>query len=218
MEFSLGLVLQFQARSLLGIRPSHPPYMATTKALIKASTMAVKTYTWISLWFLISAPVIFWDVGYCFMRPRSMRGGDLHWLWKPYSIYQDIDLVYGLPSLQDGDGFPNAQSLLNVIETLMNLAYVYLAHVAEWPGAPLIGFSSAVMTLSKTVLYWTQEYYCNYCAVGHNTLENLIIYWIIPNGLWIVIPSLIVKRLGTDLAVSLIRTSAAPASVLKKKN
>ena len=23
-----------------------------------------------------------------------MRGGDLHWIWKPYALYQDIDLVY----------------------------------------------------------------------------------------------------------------------------
>lgn len=29
---------------------------------------AAKTYWWISLWFLLSAPVIFWDAGFCFMR------------------------------------------------------------------------------------------------------------------------------------------------------
>lgn len=25
--------------------------------------------------------------------PRSMVGGDLHWIWTPYSIYQEVDLV-----------------------------------------------------------------------------------------------------------------------------
>lgn len=30
--------------------------------------MAPKTHLWISLWFLLTAPVIFWDAGYCFMR------------------------------------------------------------------------------------------------------------------------------------------------------
>lgn len=30
--------------------------------------MSIKTHTWISLWFLLTVPVIFWDVGYCFMR------------------------------------------------------------------------------------------------------------------------------------------------------
>lgn len=179
--------------------------------------MAVKAYTWITLWFLITAPVVLWDVGYCFMRPRSMRGGDLHWLWKPYSIYQDIDLVYGLSALQAGDGFTNAQSLLNVIETALNLTYVYLAHVAGWHGAPLIGFTSAVMTLSKTVLYMAQDYYCNWCSVGHNPLDKLIVYFVIPNGMWIIFPSLIIKRLGQDIASTLVKASASTISS-KKKN
>lgn len=64
----------------------------------------------------------------------------------------------------------------------MNIGYLYLAHVAGSPAAPLLGFASAVMTLSKTVLYWLQEYYCGGCAVGHNDLQTLIVYWIIPNG------------------------------------
>lgn len=165
--------------------------------------MAVKTHTWVTLWFVLTAPVIFWDVGYCFMRPRSMLGGDLHWIWKPYEIYQNVDFVYGIKALEENSGFTNAQSFLNIVETLMNLAYVYLAHVSGWSPAPLIGFAAATMTLSKTVLYWLQEYYCGFCAIGHNTMSDLVVYWIIPNGLWIVIPSLIVLRLGKDLAASL---------------
>lgn len=31
-------------------------------------SMAVSTRWWITAWFLITAPVIFWDAGYCFMR------------------------------------------------------------------------------------------------------------------------------------------------------
>lgn len=27
-----------------------------------------KTHSWISLWFLVTVPIIAWDVGYCFMR------------------------------------------------------------------------------------------------------------------------------------------------------
>lgn len=62
--------------------------------------------TWISLWFGLSTLLVLWgersaqvvrawiyntdclefpsDAGYCLLRPRSMLGGDLHWLWKPY--------------------------------------------------------------------------------------------------------------------------------------
>jgi len=137
------------------------------------------------------------------MRPRSMKGGDLHWIWEPYGLYQEVDYVYGMPSFLSGDGFTNAQSLLNIIETLMNIAYVYLAHIAQWPPAPMIGFGAALMTLSKTVLYGAQEYYCGFCAIGHNKIQDLLLLWILPNGLWIVFPTLIVLQLGKDIAHSL---------------
>lgn len=73
-------------------------------------------------------------------------------------------------------------ALLNVIETLLNISYLYYAHVAQWPPATIIGFGAALMTLSKTILYWAQEYYCGYCAVGHNDFFSLLFLWIIPNG------------------------------------
>lgn len=95
------------------------------------------------------------------------------------------------------------------------------AHVVAWPPATIVGFAAATMTLSKTILYWAQEYYCNYCAVGHNNVMDLILLWIIPNGfvcfallskrllsivvyrLWIVVPTFIVLQFGKDLVNSL---------------
>ncbi|QRV93192.1 emopamil-binding family protein [Ceratobasidium sp. AG-Ba] len=149
-------------------------------------------HTWISAWFLITAPVIAWDAAYCFLRPRSMVGGDLHWIWSPYKLYADVDHVYGLPSFNRGDGFPNAQSFMNVLETVMNLGYVYFTHVRPSAGAPLLGFaatarprikSTAVaMTLSKTVLYWLQDYFCSWCATGHNASMTWLVLFAIPNG------------------------------------
>ncbi|PPQ99414.1 hypothetical protein CVT24_005401 [Panaeolus cyanescens] len=165
--------------------------------------MAVKTHTWISLWFLFAAPVILWDIGYCFMRPRSMKGGDLHWFWKPYAWYQEVDYVYGMPAVIEGDGFPNAQALLNLIETTMNISYLYLAYIAQWPSAPLIGFGAALMTCSKTVLYWSQELYCGYCAIGHNDFWTIFALWIVPNSLWTLIPFFIACQLGKDMAQTL---------------
>lgn len=63
--------------------------------------------------------------------------------------------------------------------------------------APLVGFSSALMTLSKTALYFLQggriylaekvqscadgpEYFCGWCMIGHNTVKNLWI-WTLTN-------------------------------------
>ena len=34
-------------------------------------------------------------------RPRSMVGGDLHWIWEPYGIYQDVDYVSSLPLVEE---------------------------------------------------------------------------------------------------------------------
>ncbi|KIM54940.1 hypothetical protein SCLCIDRAFT_1221553 [Scleroderma citrinum Foug A] len=181
--------------------------------------MALKTHTWISLWFLLTAPVIFWDASYCLMRPRSMAGGDLHWIWTGYEIYQEVDHVYGVESFLRNDGFPNAQALLNIIETLLNLVYLYLAHISPTPAAPLIGLASATMTLSKTVLYGLQDYYCGWCAIGHNDLATLIKFFIIPNGLWIIFPAMIVYTLGKDMATTLVAADRAASKVaLHKKN
>jgi hypothetical protein len=71
---------------------------------------------------------------------------------------------------------------MNVVETFLNIAYLYLAHISNWIPAPVVGFAAAVMTFSKTALYWLQEYYCGGCSVGHNNAMDLLIYWIIPNG------------------------------------
>ncbi|TBU45626.1 hypothetical protein BD309DRAFT_859785 [Dichomitus squalens] len=179
--------------------------------------MAFKTHTLISLWFALTVPVIFWDATYCFFRPRSMVGGDLHWIWTPYALYQEIDYVYGLKALQEGSGFTNAQSALNVVENFMNIGYLYLAHVTKSPVAPLLGFASATMTLSKTVLYWLQEYYCGGCAVGHNDFKTLFIYWIIPNGLWLVFPSYILYVFWNDISSALHLADRATAKTKSKQ-
>lgn len=126
-----------------------PAPSCSTRTMATTYSPKVKAHTWISLWFLVTTPIILWDVGFCFMRfvvkissallnaggthlgrpcyrPRSFKGGDLHWIWKPYALYQNIDLVsdsirliqslklisaqvYGVETYKRGDGFTNAQ-------------------------------------------------------------------------------------------------------------
>ncbi|KAL1746135.1 hypothetical protein HDZ31DRAFT_34816 [Schizophyllum fasciatum] len=202
---------------------------ATTPTPIPTRTMP--RHTWISLWFLLAAPIIAWDTTYLFFRPRSMLGGDLHWIWKPYEIYQEIDWIYGVRALEEGDGFPNAQAFLNILETLLSFVYLYLAHVAPSsrgspsssasptrgsPAAPLIGFAAALTTLWKTVLYWAQEVFCSGrgCTVAHNNWLDLLVYWILcVDGfclVWLVIPSIIVYVLGRDIARELHFAAGTP--------
>lgn len=121
------------------------------------TTATHRPRTLVSAWLFLSSLVVAWDIGYILLRPRSMLGGDLHWIWSPYALYQTVDYVYGLPSWESKDGFPAAQSLLNVVESILNFIYLYLAHVKATPRsiavAPLWGLVAATMTLSKTVLY-----------------------------------------------------------------
>lgn len=99
--------------------------------------------------------------------------------------------------------------------------YLYTAYVTAWAPAPLIGFTGAALTLAKTLLYWAQEYYCNFCSVGHNSLEDLIKYYVLTSRClwshvgknmythtlrlspWVIVPALIVVRLGKDLVADL---------------
>ena len=120
----------------------------------------------------ISLPLVAWDTGYVLLRPLTMEGGSLHWpLYVPYKLYGTVDHVYGWKSFNAKNGFTGAQGFMNLIETLMYVWYVWVCfskgevvvnedgqkqrRVAGRAGAKatLIGFSAAVMTLSKTVLY-----------------------------------------------------------------
>ena len=73
---------------------------------------------------------------------------------------------------------------MNIVETILNIIHVYIIHSIQWPGAPLLGFGAAPMRLSKTLLYWLNEYHCGFCQICHNDASTLIIYWILPNG-WV---------------------------------
>jgi hypothetical protein len=121
------------------------------------------------LWLAVSLPLVLWDSGYILLRPHSMPGGALHRpLWVPYALYGEVDHMYGFKQWHLRNGFAAAQSLMNLAETALYVAYLWLWHrhgrvvvpgrrraVAGRAGALalLLGFSAAVMTVSKTVLY-----------------------------------------------------------------
>ncbi|KAK1992718.1 hypothetical protein LX36DRAFT_286144 [Colletotrichum falcatum] len=168
-------------------------------------------------WLLFSLPLVAWDTGYVLLRPWTMPGGHLHWpLWVPYALYGQVDHVYGWKAYEARSGFTSAQGALNLVETLMYLAYVYIYLSRGRPaGGPagakktvggsagalavVIGFSAAVMTLSKTLLYWANEYFSGFDNIGHNTMVDLITMWIIPNGAWIVGSGYMVLSLGGEI-------------------
>ncbi|KAF3001570.1 hypothetical protein E8E14_000635 [Neopestalotiopsis sp. 37M] len=201
--------------------------MVTTRSASKAVAVdtAANPQVWYHapdratlLWFAISLPLVIWDSIYVLGRPHTMEGGSLHWpLWAPYKLYGETDHVYGWKAFNARNGFTAAQGSLNVVETAMYLAYIYLYFNQGKPvggvlggekrvltgraagQAVLLAFSAAVMTLSKTVLYWACEYFSGFDNIGHNSLPDLILLWIIPNGAWLILPTYMVYVMGGEI-------------------
>ncbi|KZZ95839.1 hypothetical protein AAL_04135 [Moelleriella libera RCEF 2490] len=75
--------------------------------------------------------------------------------------------------------------------------------------ALLIGFSAAVMTLSKTILYWCNEYFSSFGNIGHNNAIDLIFLWIIPkfrsecSGAWLIGSTYMTFSMGSEILLGL---------------
>ncbi|KAM3503239.1 hypothetical protein MY10362_004320 [Beauveria mimosiformis] len=199
---------------------------AGRKSLAKPSTTTSTTRGWSHapdaltlFWLGVSLPLVIWDTVYVLGRPHTMEHGWLHWpFWSPYKLYGEVDHVYGWKAFHAKSGFTAAQGALNAVETVMYLVYAWNFFLAKAAAvdvagvdgkravtgrrgaqAVLVGFSAAVMTLSKTILYWLNEYYSGFDNIGHNDLSSLIFLWIIPNGAWLVGSTWMIYSLGGDI-------------------
>jgi len=150
---------------------------------------------WIVAWLIISSLVVCWDCGFVLMRPRSMPGGDLHWIWKPYALYIQIDRLYG--DMEDTFGW--GQGIMNVVENCLNFFAVFL-HFRGSPTGLVVAFLSIGLTLAKTVLYYIMDLWCGFCQSGHNDTFTFWTLYILPNWIWIVIPTIAVITLGTKIS------------------
>eukprot|EP00955_Chlamydomonas_euryale_P114833 366307-Chlamydomonas_euryale.AAC.1 len=70
------------------------PSQAAKRSLAKAGSRGSSSGSiapgWLTPWLVISGVLVVWDAGYVLMRPRSMPGGDLFWLWRPYPLYASV--------------------------------------------------------------------------------------------------------------------------------
>ncbi len=78
--------------------------------------------------------------------------------------------------------------------------------------AVVLCFVSAVMTLSKTVLYWLNEYFSGFVNVGHNSRTRIVWLWILPNGAWIVLPIYMCWVLGGEIVEAMVTSKGGRSS------
>ncbi|KAF2875439.1 hypothetical protein BDV95DRAFT_484243 [Massariosphaeria phaeospora] len=195
------------------------------------------------LWITLSLPLVIWDSLYILLRPHTMHGGFLQWpIWKPYEIYASVDYVYGWPGWNNKDGFGGAQAVLNVVEIVLYGLYIMIIYNHGRPSAGgsglqigqgvkgwfaggrrvegktgnkalIIGFAAATMTLSKTVLYYFNEYFSDFANTKHNDWPTFILFYGVLNGLWVVFPAYMTIVFGSDILEGL---DAAVESSSKK--
>ncbi len=79
----------------------------------------------------------------------------------------------------------------------------------------VVAFSASLCVLAKTVLYGTIEAVSGSRHTRQNDWFDFILLYVIPNGLWIVLPLLIVVSLGSRMATLL--SSAADRGEGKKR-
>jgi hypothetical protein len=129
---------------------------------------------------------------------------------------------------------------LNVVETILNFAYVYLAAVQQNARlraiAPIVGFSSVIMTFWKTALYWMQVRACamsqglyrkltmasnfhlfyiqdylggpkGWSYTGHNKPYEFFFIFALPNSMWLIVPAILSVWFGLGLAENLLQAA-----------
>ena len=133
-------------------------------------------------------------------------------LWAPYQqTYHKVDMFYASDAAFHAAGlgvnaFGPSQSIMNLVEIALNVAFLALVRSND-SRARVIGIVAATMTASKTVLYfvmasvlgWTRVVPLSAMRSASEAFDFARLF-LIPNGLWIVVPSLIVLTLGAQVA------------------
>jgi len=148
------------------------------------------------LWFLISIPVVLYDLTYVLLRPRSMPGGDLSWFWEPYILYCKHDGRYKDVT----NDWVLAQSWGNIVEVVIALFALLL--LKNKKQRALVLFSVALMTFWKTVLYFVVEICSDYKYTKQSTPYEFLTMFFLPSFVWILGPVYVMYATGSELLSS----------------
>lgn len=129
-----------------------------------------------------------------------MKGGALQSIWIPYQLYITIDKLYG----DLNDAFGKSQSAVNVLETILNFIGLYLYTLdqnskSQQRRGLVVLLVALSATCAKTILYAFYDYFHVPSNTAHNKWPEYIMLYLIPNGLWIVVPALCIIHIGSKL-------------------
>ena len=174
------------------------------------SGLELPRFWWV--WLTVQLVVVTWDLGYILLRPHTLPGGALAFLYKPYVLYSTIDLVYGVRN-DEFNAFGIGQSLMNVLENLTYLFGLWQYRVRHNKNLALVvWFGALVATFSKTVLYSFVEIGDGNRNVSHNDWFRFIFLYIVPNNVWTVVPGIFIFAVFGPLLVRRLNNAKTAAA------
>ena len=144
---------------------------------------------WVCTWVLFSGIIVTWDAGFVLNRPHSITNP----LWSAsYSIYTRVDTLYA--DLEDD--FIYSQSLINLLEVALGIISILVICSRNFKPAAVLILIISTMTCSKTILYFTMEAVSGFKHTKHNDFITLSSFYLVPNGIWILLPLKVICSIG----------------------
>ena len=121
------------------------------------------------------------------LRPQTLPGGDLSFLWPHMQAYVEID-----HSFRDlHNPFIWAQSLMTPIEIGFGLSALVANLKSRFKLSYLLGFGYGLLSSFHVGLIFLVEITSGFSYLGHNSASVIAGAYFLPNSFWIVIPLLI---------------------------
>ncbi len=153
--------------------------------------------TWVVYWLALSTPIVIWDALFVLCRPASFPDNALGMIWSPaYRIYLAID--HGYADLSNH--FVEAVATMSLLEACIVAIALLLNRAPSHSSLPhLLVVVVTCLTGAKTILFFLYEGLNGWTSIAHNDPLPLIAGYIVPNGLWVIIPLLAAVATGRDL-------------------
>ena len=143
---------------------------------------------WILIWLVVGNLLAFTDnVLFLLLRPQTLPGGNLSFLWPHMQAYLEIDRSV----LDLENPFIWAQSMITVIEIGFGIAALVTNLQSRFRPSYLLGFGYGLLSSFHVGLIFLVEITSGFAYLGHNSNSVIAGAYFLPNAFWIVIPLLI---------------------------
>ena len=163
---------------------------------IREHTLNQRFPKWVIAWLVLGNLLAFTDnFVFLLLRPRTLPGGDLSFLWPHMQAYVEIDHSFG----DINNPFIWAQSLITVVEIGFGVTALMANLKSRFKLSYLFGFGYGLLSSFHVGLIFLVEIISGFAYLGHNPTSVIAGAYFLPNSFWIVVPLLISVHCGRKL-------------------